>query len=240
VPTVRELSDPYANFMLNPVPPGTESSCSICLTFTDGFARCYNCQFGPQHIDGVLPISYSVHLGQLHTALYSYKRSLGDVARRFQADLSAVLWRFLEQHEQCLAAQLGIDGFDLVTTVPSSSTERDQVHPLRHMVGSIVQPTRDRYERLLVRSGSEVPERTVDLSKFSAERAIEDETVLLIDDTWTTGANVQSAAGSLKDAGASRVGAVVIGRHIHDDYHENETRLRELPRPFNWTACALD
>jgi hypothetical protein len=45
-----------------------------------------------------------------------------------------------------------VPGFQLVTTVPSADPLRDLHHPLRRIVGNLVEPTRDRYERLLVRS----------------------------------------------------------------------------------------
>jgi orotate phosphoribosyltransferase len=38
--------------------------------------------------------------------------------------------------------------------------------------------------------------------------------VLLVDDTWVSGASAQSAAAALKAAGARRVALVVIGRHV--------------------------
>jgi orotate phosphoribosyltransferase len=63
--------------------------------------------------------------------------------------------------------------------------------------------------------------------------------VLLIDDTWTTGANAQSAAAALKSAGAGPVAAVVIGRHLNREWHENDRRLRGITRPFDWSHCAL-
>lgn len=72
--------------------------------------------------------------------------------------------------------------------------------------------------------------------RSSRERS---ENVLLIDDTWTTGANAQSAALALKAAGAGKVGVVVIGRHIREDYGDNAKRLKALPR-FSWERCADD
>ena len=65
------------------------------------------------------------------------------------------------------------------------------------------------------------------------------ESVLLIDDTWTTGASAQSAAAALKAAGAEHVAAVVIGRHLNREWHENDRRIRGIARPFDWQACAL-
>jgi hypothetical protein len=97
--TVAELSGPYANFMLNPLPPGAPDVCGICMTFTEGRGTCYPCGWEARFADVVLPISYSVHFGQLHTALAQYKRTPGAVGRRLQMELAAVLWRFLRQHE---------------------------------------------------------------------------------------------------------------------------------------------
>jgi phosphoribosylpyrophosphate synthetase len=213
--------------------------CSVCLTFTEGQDTCYPCGWEPRFADAVLPISYSVHFGQLHTALAQYKRATGTVARRLQMELAAVLWRFLREHEACLARTADVDGFDTVTTVPSSDPARDAGHPLRRIVGSDVGATRERYEPLLARSGTPVPDRKVDPGKYNPTRDLDGASILLIDDTWTTGSNAQSAAAALKTAGASRVAVLVIGRHIHEDYKQNAARLRELSRTFDWSTCAL-
>jgi hypothetical protein len=240
MPTVRELSDRYTNFMLNPLPPGSGDVCPICLTFTNGYPLCYGCSGQPQHAGAVLPISYSVHFGQLHTSLRAYKRGDASVARRLQLELAAVLWRFLELHEACLARHLGIDEFELVTTVPSGSRERDEVQPLRRIVGDLVAPTRGRYERLLVRSLEDVADRVVDLRKYEATRELDGENMLLVDDTWTSGASVQIGAGVLRRAGAGAVGALVIGRHVHAEYRNNQERLDSLNRPYRWNQCAFE
>jgi hypothetical protein len=72
----------------------------------------------------------------------------------------------------------------------------------------------------------------------AATGALDGEPVLLIDDTWTTGASAQSAAATLKKAGSGPVAAVVIGRHLNRDWGENDRRLRSLPTPFDWNRCA--
>jgi len=75
--------------------------------------------------------------------------------------------------------------------------------------------------------------------KFVVTAPIEGRSVLLIDDTWTTGASAQSAAAALKAAGASATAAVVIGRHLNREWHENDRRIRGIARPFDWSRCAL-
>jgi predicted phosphoribosyltransferase len=138
-----------------------------------------------------------------------------------------------------LAQHAGVSHFDIVTTVPSSSPERDAIHPLRRIVGEIVAPTRDRYRRLLMRSGTPVADRAVDPGKYNPTEDLQGEAVLLVDDTWTTGANAQSAPGGLKTAGAATVGVLVIGRHVNPEFATNKARLTSLARPFDWECCAL-
>jgi orotate phosphoribosyltransferase len=77
-----------------------------------------------------------------------------------------------------------------------------------------------------------------DVERYEALADLRWQSVLLIDDTWTTGASAQSAAAALKAAGAGKVVAAVIGRHVNRDWHENDQRLRALP-DFAWSRCAL-
>jgi hypothetical protein len=238
VPSVRELSAPYENFMLGP--RRGPDVCDRCFNLTDGYGRCYACAHCEGVLDAVAPISYSVAHEQLHHALAAYKRLSGAVADRLRLQLAAVIWRHLALHESCIARAAGIDGsFELITTVPSGEAERDQSHPLRWIVGEVVVPTRDRYERLTRRSPVAVAPRTFNPGKFTALRSLKAESVLLIDDTWTTGANAQSAAAALKSAGAGVVAILVVGRHVNREWRDNERRLKALRSPFDWTICAL-
>jgi hypothetical protein len=150
-----------------------------------------------------------------------------------------VLWRFLRDHEPCLARRVEVERFQLVTTVPSGDQARDATHPLPHIVGELVGHTADRYRRLLARSGTPVGERAIDPGKFSPTKELAGEAVLLVDDTWTTGASAQSAAGALKTSGAGKVAVLVIGRHVNPEYRDNAERLRALPRGFDWDRCAV-
>ena len=69
--------------------------------------------------------------------------------------------------------------------------------------------------------------------------------VLLIEDTWTAGGHAQSAAHTLSEAGARRMGLIVIGRHIHRDRDipnsdaTNAEMLSQLPKRFDWSTCAV-
>jgi predicted amidophosphoribosyltransferase len=239
MPSVAELTAVYGNFMVGPRHgPGV---CRRCFNLTSGFELCFACDQMPQELAAVAPISYSIAGEQLHHALYGYKRLTGPAARRFTVELAAILWRYLAAHEKCVARAVGIEheAFDLVTTVPSGDRERDEDHPLRRIVGELVGSTRERYERRLRRTEAPAKPRAFDRGKYRASGRLDGASVLLIDDTWTTGASARSAAHALRSAGATTVAVVVIGRHINRDWGENDARLRAHQGPFDWDACAF-
>jgi predicted amidophosphoribosyltransferase len=235
MPSVHELTELYENFLL--APERGPDVCETCLTFTEGFAHCYACATCQPWLDAFAPISYSVASEQLHHALASYKRMGGEVAQRLRRELTALLWRFLDGHERCVAGALGISGFEVVTTVPSSRDRNAARCPLAQIVGQLCEPTRERYDRLLERSGVESAEHDFHAGKYRALHRLGGEAVLLIDDTWTTGSSAQSAAAAVKRAGSGPVAAVVIGRHLKRDWRDNDTRLTRLARPFDWDRC---
>ncbi len=188
----------------------------------------------------MLPISYSVGGEWLHRAIASYKRdadpSVGDAI----AVLTTICERFVAVHERCLAAEAGVAEFDLVTTVPSGAHTRDVRHPLRRIVGQLMETTRDRHQRLLRRSAVAAVPRAYDPARYVPTRRLHGEAVLLIDDMWTSGASAQSAAAVLLEAGAGVVAAIVIARHLNRGWSENDARLRTVAaRGFGFERCAL-
>jgi hypothetical protein len=237
MPTVSELTAAYGNVLIAPRPG--DGVCRICFNLTDGYDRCYACVHGGHSLDAVVPISYSVAGEQLHHALVSYKRGARPAAAELGLQLAAVLWRFLAEHERCVARALGVSTIPLVTTVPSNDPARDDEHPLHRLVGRTVKPTSDRFRQLLRRTGRPAAPHVFCDERYAATAPVNGEPVLLIDDTWTTGANAQSAATALKLAGAGPVAAVVIGRHLNRHWGVNDSHLNGLPTPFDWGRCVL-
>jgi hypothetical protein len=105
MPTVGELSALYEDVLLGP--RRGPNVCRTCFNFTAGCERCYACAHGQAFLDAMAPISYSVAREQLHHALASYKRLDGEVARRLRAILAAILWRFLDDPDRCIANAAG-------------------------------------------------------------------------------------------------------------------------------------
>jgi len=242
---VDEASEAYERAMRNIAPAG-QGMCRTCWTFIDpAFSTCYPCGHQPECLDVVVPITYSEHQGQLHTALRNYKDGASPSIRRQAAiRLAAILWRFLRMHEECVAAAAGVEEFDLVTIVPSSDLKRDKRSPFRELTGWI-EPVKSRMLQTLEPTG-EVEGREFDANRFRTVGDVSGQSVLLLDDTWTTGGHAQSASRALLEAGATNVALVVIGRHIRRDFEPvNGTGkkcghlLDGLPEDFDWTACAV-
>jgi hypothetical protein len=185
--TVKEASETYASAMRN-VPSAGEGICARCHCFIEPtYARCYKCGRAADSLDLVVPITYSEDLGQMHLALRRYKSEPSREARDFAGvRLVAILWRFLELHEHCLTNELGIVSFDLVTVVPSSTRTRDRASRLRAVVKACG-PVRKRFEQLLVPAEGAPDTREFDPDRYTPQRALHGENILLIDDTWTTG-----------------------------------------------------
>lgn len=151
-----------------------------------------------------------------------------------------MLWRWLAQHERCLASNAGSSGFDLVTTVPSASG-RETEHPLTTLVGGVVRGTQERVRPVLNLNRTDVSSREQARDRFTSTQDVRGLDVLVVDDTWTTGANIQSASAALKQAGANTVAGVVIGRWFRTHYRNNSTWLIGIKRSrWSWDTCCLE
>ena len=165
----------------------------------------------------------------LHAMLAAYKRTRGLEAHAFELRLAAILWRYLELHEGCLAGAASVRRHS-ISSRPCRRAGASAMpeHPLARIVGRLAGPVGARHRRLLERTDAPARPRQFDAERFTANQELDGAAVLLIDDTWTTGASAQSAAAALKAAGASTVAALVIGRYLNSGWHENRERLRAL------------
>jgi hypothetical protein len=248
VATVFELSEPYRNHLIPVLPPG-RGICTVCCTAVPpDFRLCFQCnaarnEFGRGLANVVVPIALAVKREQLAHELWHYKYDVDPSVRsRLTTRLGAVLWRFLGQHEKHIAEAVGMPEFGIVTTVPGTR-QREGNHPLEHIVGTLVGQTKDRYEPLLaLEQGGAAPPHSLAANRYLAMRALQGEpAVLLIDDTWTTGGNAQSAALALRAAGAAKVAIVVIGRHFDRSFRDCETYYQQAKSiRFTWDSCCLE
>ncbi len=145
-------------------------------------------------------------------APHSYK-DLEAPARHNQTLLSVLLLAALDSHGTCVERRLGCE-FDSWAIVPSARADRTGEHPLRVVTkrAGIVLPEIGLAARALPASEARAtgPDRFAVCDGSGAR----ERHILLIEDTWTSGGNAQSAALSLRRAGAATVTVLALARWL--------------------------
>jgi hypothetical protein len=198
-----------------------------------GFARCYQCDLAHARCAGLLadvvaPVAYAVKGGRLAGDLWRYKSGAAG-ATEAGVRLTAMLARFLrERGGQVWRAAGMIAGPGLAAVVPSGQG-RPGAHPLAGIVASCVDVP---IVPLSTAPGAAARARGladgVATGWLTVGGAVAGADMLLVDDTWVSGASAQSAAAALKAAGARRVALVVIGRHVDPADPRSAEFLRTL------------
>jgi hypothetical protein len=221
---------------LSAPPPGAPGLCAVCHgAAPPGCARCFQCALHAELAPGgladlVVPIAYAPKGGAHARNLWLYKSGLPG-ADRAAAALRVLLLAFLHDHGRCAWQRAEISRPTLVAAVPSGRG-RAGAHPLHRLIAPYLSLA---WAELSPRPGGDRI-RELDPGRFTAARQPGAD-VLLLDDTWTSGASAQSAAMALRLAGAHRVVVVVLGRHL------SATRGLDggfaSPMPYRPELCAV-
>src|ERR1700678_2972396 len=197
-------------------PPGSAAACGVCRgPVLPGFARCYQCDrhglLGPGLLaDAVVPISYAVKGTDLAADLWRYKNWPTPSAAA-RAGLLALLLAFLHDHGPCVWRHAGMAGPGRPAggaAARGGPGRRAGVppgggppgpHPLLELTSPYLRLPVTRLAMWPGRQG-----RDLDIHRFNTERTVARADVLLIDDTWVSGASAPSAAASLDRARAPR------------------------------------
>lgn len=239
--TTAELTDPYLHIFTR-VPPAGPGICPICHRPPNaGWTLCWSCDKTISQVSRpvrrVVPISLYQVGDQLHTWLRGYKDDRDAALRsRLRLRVAATLGRFLTNHGACVAP----GGWDIITTVPSSG-DRAGVHPLVQAL-ALLRPYGQQYAPILEAGSATVDHNRASDDGFVAREAVDGRRVLLIDDTFTSGGRLQSAASRLQLDGANLVGAIVIGRVFDQSYGANATQVWQNARSeqFAFEVCCLE
>jgi hypothetical protein len=233
-----------ALYPLAPQPGGAPATCVACRgPVQPGFARCFQCG---QHglaapgllADAVVPVCYAVKGTAFAADLWCYKSwpaavqpAAGPPARTL---LLALLLAFLHDHGRCVWRRAGMPAPGRLAVVPSGSG-RPGPHPLLRLAAPYLRlpPV-----PLAIRPGSQG--RDLDPDRFRAGTTVAGAGVLLLDDSWVSGASAQSAAVALRLAGARHVAIVVLGRHVNPaDPGSAALAARLVPARYDPACCAV-
>jgi hypothetical protein len=211
------------------VPAPGPGVCRVCRGPVPGNQRvCFACRVVARRLGRplapVLPARLCPLPGPLYTVLLGYKESpVAEARRHFGALVRALARSFLLVHGDRLEAVAG-GAFDLVVLVPSSHrpgvAPLGRVDGLGHDVGAALPAARWAAE-LLQRAAAPggpppVAHMRPDPAAFSlsppGRAAVAGARVLLLDDTYVSGARSQSAAAALSSAGARCTLIAPLGR----------------------------
>jgi hypothetical protein len=190
-------------------------TCRVCAAPVRAFELCWRCR---EHAriaglaDVVAPLMYAIGDTASAALVRNYKNHpLRAERQRCALIISTLLRLGVSLHEGCFGALVGTPVS--VRMVIPSLTSRPGTHPLTAIAellnllgGAALAPT------LEARC-----DRVVRLDKFTVKPAgsVAGRHVLVVDDVWTTGSNAQSAALTLRQAGAAAVSVLLIGRWLN-------------------------
>ncbi|MEU7528962.1 phosphoribosyltransferase [Saccharothrix sp. NPDC042600] len=142
-------------------------------------------------------------------------------------------------HQDCFTLAFGYR-WDSITFV-SSINNPGNSHPVAQIARMVYGvPVTGRF-LLWPGPGFSDPDRTVRADRFSVpdkyRGRVEGKNVLVVDDTWVSGAKIQSAAVALHDAGAAHVTAFSIGRWCRYDWPSHKAVLDTQRTPYDAYVC---
>ena len=147
-------------------------------------------------------------------------------------------------HGRCIAATAG-SFWDVVTFVPST---RREIPPMLEATAGLARSVAFNsgpQNRLALTRGPRAsdPAREVLHDRFAMpggqQARVKGRHVLLVEDTWTSGAKAQSAAVALRDAGAAYVTVLCVMRWCRWDWPGHAELLRTLDKPYDPLWCPV-
>jgi hypothetical protein len=173
----------------------------------------------------VLPAYLCPVPGSLYTVLMGYKEApVAEARRRFAGRVSRLFADFFVTHRTCLAEATG-DGVDLIVPVPSSSrpgrASLEAVDGLGARSVASVWSGASWAPGVLQRAEGAIGAMRPNARAFAVpdswRATVRGSRVLLLDDTYVSGARAQSAAAALRRGGARTVLIVPLGRVIRPE-----------------------
>jgi hypothetical protein len=192
--------------------------CQVCCGPNGGSGVCFACRWVSERLGLPLAPVFAVRVcplpGPLYTVLMGYKEApVAEIRARFRPMVRALVDAFVSDHGPCL-------GGDVALAVPS--TARPGGSPLAGIEGLGESVSRHLgahwcdhlLERAMAPLGHMEPDRRGFVVPAPARPRLRGARVVLLDDTYVSGARAQSAAAALRLAGAASVAVVVLGRVV--------------------------
>ncbi|MEU8894384.1 hypothetical protein [Nocardia sp. NPDC048505] len=248
------VRDRIGGFFSNAGVPGMSGICTVCRGPAEK-EMCGRCAVASSNYPGLLAdrtilLTYAIgnRAGERHQSAHhmvAYKGYRGTPqAEECAEDLQLLISSVAELHRPCFEAWLGAP-WDSLTFVPSKERP-DRRHPLVALANSVIPPlsAAPSLQKFMLTPGpgSETKHEMTDDRYLIEERwlpVVEHKNVLIVDDTWTTGASAQGAAMAAKLAGAESVSILCVARWLRWDWADHKVLIDSLTEGFDALRCPV-
>jgi len=229
VPSVQEVFAANRG-LYSPVPPADEEYvCKLCLGPVSGFPQCYACYvvFGwapPELQERVVPMTSVLSPSPWYTWLLTYKQGHPE----YGGALAALAYTYLDKNAGPLAELLGGPP-SILSPVPSKKPGFTFPHQPFRQTLALVPPLAKQLRHTLTHiAGQSIGRREYNPAAFApGPVSVEGERVVLLDDTWVTGATAVSAAGALLRDGATSVAILPLARMVDSEFWPKDHPYRQ-------------
>ncbi|TQC49832.1 phosphoribosyltransferase [Rhodococcus sp. WS4] len=217
--------------------PAADELCDPCSTHREAF--------GAQLADRVAIFTYAQGWHPIKHQSAHIVRSYKEIppVRESVQNMHLVVSVGTIIHGACIQAAVG-SKWDSVTFVPSA-TRPGPEHPVAELARQVFQ-VKDgtTVQRFLIEIGpgfgsKSFPRDDMFVIPSASRSAVDGKHVLIVDDTWTKGTTMQSAAIAVKRAGARAVTALCVDRWLRWDWPVHRTFLESLHNPYDPFICPI-
>lgn len=228
----RSLSVSAGSYLQSTIrEPGT--TCAVCEVPVDGYPRCFQCNQRAQAdlnlADRVSSLVYAVEYeSQAYKLVQNYKTPGAGPSHR--TTMLALLALGLRGHIQCARklSERSTHGWAVVPSTRGRTT-------LHELVRSLARRPAD---EVIVDYSGPPGLRELRPEYWTARPGLVlPEHVVVIDDSWVTGAHAQSVAVSLKAAGVSQVSIFTVARVLDPHWPPAEPFIRHRLTGFDEVRC---
>lgn len=236
-------------FYRNTYRPGSDGACAVCAgpSVSEICGKCggHQAEFGLDLADRVVTLTYSqgYQPGVKHQSAHDFQmyKALQPVTEcQTRVVLAARVG--IELHGPCIEAETGRE-WNAITFVPSKRRPGAS-HPVVKVAQSVAVAANipdDAKFLLGLGPGIDDVDRVVRDDRFHVgpeyPGVVMGRNVLVVDDTWTTGTKAQSAAVTIKRAGAASVTVLAVSRWLRWDWPDHAALLETCTDPYEPTRC---
>lgn len=180
----------------------------------------------------VVPMTTALQPSPWYNRLQMYKTTV----KEYGWLLAALVHHYLPQHLSDIALLLG-GAPAFVTVVPSKKAwVTFESQTLRRVLSVACSGQFSIVQTLEFIVGATLGRQEYKPQLFTPTRSVNGERIILIEDTWTSGATAISAAGALLREGAAAVAILPLARQVALDFHGDDHPYVEAAREAYDTA----